>query len=190
MPARDIMPFKSPLAGTYEIRYGSMNASETFEIGELVFVNDDGEIEEHPQDDTQAIVADQDSGQQCGISAYGPGASNQHPSTGTTYATGDAIGYWPANQGTIFITDNFFAAGAGSAVAPVAGDIGEAYQITYAQFGTPDAGWGVEQTAGVVGVDVQAIILDVLDSRKDPIRLTSNTGVFVTFEINATLAAA
>ncbi len=41
---RDIMPFKSPLGGHTHIEYGPMNASETFDVGEPVQLNTDGEI--------------------------------------------------------------------------------------------------------------------------------------------------
>lgn len=188
MAARDIMPFNSPLGGTYEVRYGPMNASEVFEVGEPVGLNDDGEITEAPDDGTQVIIGDFDQvdGTAFGIAAFGPGAGNIDPKTGVAFATGAEIAYWPANQGTLFITDNFWATGAaGTAVVPLQTDVGESYQISEG-----GAGWGVEQTAGVVGVDIQAIVHDVLDAQKSPIRLSGNAGVFLVFEIVASGAAA
>jgi hypothetical protein len=127
---------------------------------------------------------------QCGIACAGPGAGNINPATGIAYAVNDTIAYWPANEGTLFITDNVFAAGAGAASAPLVTDIGESYQITYSTTAAAPIGWGVEKTAGVVGVDVCAWIVDVLDTNKAPIRLTGGTGVYVVFEITATVAAA
>lgn len=194
MARNDILPFKSPRGGVHEIRYGVMNASETFQKGEPVFINNDGEVAEPPYDATEILLADLDSGRQGGIAAWGPGAAtsaadpnsrvNIDPRTGAAYATGALIGYWPWDQGTLFITDNFFAAAAGSAVVPAGTDVGESYQITGATFGTPDGGWGVEQTAGVPGTDVCAIVHQVLDSMYRPISATdTTTGVYVVFEI-------
>ncbi len=195
----DIMPFTSRHGGSTEVRWGEMTASENFEIGEPVMLVAAGTLTEPTDDAAQWTVAQMDTGQVAGIAAWGPGettqgsggtAPNLNVATGVAYATGDNLPYWPTNQGTLFITNNYYAAGGGSAVAPALTDIGIAYQIVYGTFGTPDAGWGVEQTAAAVGVDVQAIIVDVLDSTKDSIRLTGNTGVFIVFEINNTLAAA
>jgi len=191
MAARDIMPFKSPLGGTYEVRVAGMTASEVFDVGEPVAIVDGGTLTEPPDDATQWILTDgEDGGTSVGIACYGPGTGgvNTNPKTNAAYTTNDEIAYWPASQGTLFITQNVFAAGAGSASAPLVTDIGERYQISY---GTTDPiGWGVEKTAGVIGVDVQAVVVDVLDSQKAPIRVSGNAGVFVVFEINATLAAA
>ena len=190
MAARDIMPFKSPLGGTYEVRVGGMTASEVFDVGEPVMIVTAGTLTEPTDNAAQWTVAQMGTSMQCGIACFGPGTANvnRNPKTNTDYASNDEIAYWPANQGTLFITRNVFAAGAGSAAAPLLTDIDASYQITY---GTTDPiGWGVEKTAGVVGVDVQAIVTDVLDAQLSPIRNSGNAGVFVVFEINATLAAA
>lgn len=188
----DIMPHISPLGGTYEVRWGTMTASEVFDTGEPVMVVDAGTITEPTDNAAQWTVAQftatGTTAFNGGIAATGPGASNIDPATGAEYATGADVAYWPLNQGTLFITSNFFAAGAGSAVAPAQTDVGEIYQITY---GTTDPiGWGVEQTAGVVGTDVVAKVAEVLDSLYRPIRLSGQTGVHVVFEIEATTAAA
>jgi hypothetical protein len=150
MAARDIMPWISPLGGTYD--------------------------------------TDADAGLLIGIAAAGPGAGNIDPATGAAYATGANIPYWPINQGTLFITSNFFAAGAAADATPALTDIGEPYQITYNT--TATIGWGVEQTAGVEGVDVVATVVDVLDADKRPIRISSATGVYVVFTITAGIGAA
>lgn len=184
----DIMPYISPRGGTHEVRYGSMTASETFEVGEPVGIVDAGTITEPPDDGTQFIVTDVDdpNGGTWGIAAFGPGASNIDPKTGVAFAALAEIGYWPGNQGTLFITRNFWGAGAaGTAVVPLQTDVGESYQLSEG-----GAGWGVEQTAGVAGVDIQAIVVDVLDAQKAPIRLSGNAGVFVVFELVATDGAA
>lgn len=192
MAVFDIMPFISPLGGTYEVRVAGMTASEVFDTGEPVGIVDAGTLTEPPDDATQWILADQDTvGNRVGIACFGPAGGAQtndraawtNPATKAAYASGDDIAYWPADQGTLFITSNFFAAAAGSAVAPAITDIGEPYQITYGTFGTPDAGWGVEQTAATYGTDVVAVVVDVLDSLKRPIRRSGQTGVYVVFEI-------
>jgi hypothetical protein len=198
MAAFDIMPFKSPHGGTTSVRYGSMTASEVFDTGEPIMLVTAGTLTEPTDNAAQWTVAQNGTGQECGIACFGPAGGAQtndraaaiNPQTGVAFTALDEIAYWPANEGTIFITSNFWAAGAGSAVAPDLANIGIAYQITYATFGTPDSGWGVEETAGVVGVDVQAVILDVLDSNKAPISRSGNAGVYVIFEIKSTLAAA
>jgi len=198
MAAYDIMPFRSARGGTTSVRTGSMTASEVFDVGEPVATVDAGTITEPPDDVTQWIITDSDTGFNAGIAAFGPAGGAQtndraahiNPMTGIAFAAADEVAFWPVNEGTQFITRNFWAAAGGSAVVPALTDIGEAYQITYATFGTPDAGWGVEQTAGVSGVDFEARIVDVLDSQKAPIRRSGNAGVFLVFEIVATVGAA
>lgn len=193
MAARDIMPWISPLGGTYEVRWGTMTASEVFEAGEPVMIVDAGTLTEPPDDATQWLVADlTGTGTNimgAGIAAYGPGAGNIDPATGAAFATGADIPFWPINQGTLFITDNFFAAGAAAAATPAQTDVGESYQITYSTT-AGIIGWGVEQTQGVVGTDVCANVWEVLDTDKAPIRISGGTGVYVVFEINATTTAA
>ncbi len=112
-----------------------------------------------------------------------------NPRTGVVYAGGDDIAYWPLNAGTIFRTRNFFAAGAATVLAPVLTDKNEAYQITYSQVGTPDAGWGVEQTTIAIGTDVEAHIIEITDTNNDPIRLSGLAGLGCLFTITVTAAA-
>lgn len=190
MAARDIMPWQSPHGGTTTVRWATFTASEVFEIGEPINIVAAGTATEPPDDVTQWILTDGGGNVEAGIAAWGPGAGNLNTMTGVAYATGDYIPYWPINEGTVFITKNFYAAGAGSAVAPDLTDIGNNFQISHATFGTPDAGWGIERTAGLEGIDYVATILDVLDAQKSPIRVSGNAGVYVTFLINGTLAAA
>jgi len=190
MAARDIMPWVSPMGGTCSVRWGSMTASEVFEIGEPIAVVDAGTLTEPPDDATQFIVTDADSGLEIGIAAAGPGASNIDPVTGAAYATGARIPYWPIGEGNLFITKKFHAAGGTTTAVPAQTDVGENYQITYNTTAGSNLGWGVEQTAGVTGVDVVARVVEVLDVDKNPIRISSGTGVYVVFTISATLAAA
>jgi hypothetical protein len=177
------MPWISPRGGTYEVRWGSMTASEVFEIGEPVGVVDAGTLTEPPDDATEWLLADQDAvGNIVGIAAFGPGGGNINPATGAAFASLDDVAFWPADQGTLFITDNMFAAAAGSAVAPAQTDVGEIYQITYSTT-AGIIGWGIERTAGVYGTDVCAVVHEVLDAQKAPLRISGGTGVYAIFEI-------
>ncbi|GAG44694.1 unnamed protein product, partial [marine sediment metagenome] len=154
MAARDIMPWISPRGGTYEVRWGPLFATaEVFFEGEPV--NTDpagaGTYLEPPDDQSEWVLADMDTvGNVCGIAAAGPGAANINPQTGNTYVVGDAIPYWPADQGTLFITRHFSAAGdTTTAVVPAQTDVGEIYQINNsATAGIGLLGWGLEQDPG------------------------------------------
>ncbi len=187
MPKFDIMPLTDVVGGN---RVVGITASQTFEMGELVGVVDAGTVTEFPQDNTQAILADIDGGKLCGISCYGPGASNINTKTGTTtWGVGTPVAFWPADRGIEFITKNFWTAGgATTVVVPAVTDIGEPYQITYnttATGGTP--GWGVEQTAGVDATDIIAVVTRVLDANKKDIRESGQAGVYLVFELKTSL---
>lgn len=178
----DIMPWVSPLGGTYEVRWGIMTASETFECGEPVGVAA-GAVTEPPDDGTEWLLADvSGTGLICGIACFGPGAGNLNPATGVAFATGDDIAYWPAGQGNLFITEYFFATGAAAYATPDADNIGVIYQITSGT-DTGVENWGVEETAGTPGTDVLANVVEVLDSMKRPIRISGQDGAYVVFEI-------
>ena len=191
MPSRDIMPYVSPLGGTYETRHGSMTAAQAFAAGEPVAVVDAGTLTEPDQDNTEIIITDIDSAGFGGIACYGPGEIDIDPKTGAAFATGAQIPYWPWGQGILFITSNFWATGgSATAVTPLQTDVGEAYQMTYATAGAPVLGWGLEQTAGVRGTDLVCLVHDVLDANFAPIRISSGTGVYLLFEIEAPSTAA
>lgn len=195
MARGDIMPYISVHGNTHPPRYAPMNASETFQRGELVFINTDGELAEFPVDATEALIADIGTGGLLGgIACFGPGAASAaadptnavaiNPKTGVAFTTGDSIGYWPWDRGTLFITNNVLAAGGAATALPDGADRGVQFQLTYGTVGTPDAGWAVEKTAGVTGTDVLAVIHDVLDSQLRPVSATdTTTGVYYVFEI-------
>ena len=188
MAARDIMPWHTP-HGSQAVQWGQMTSGEAFEAGEPIAVVDAGTLSEPTQNNVEWLVTESDIGFQAGIAAFGPGASNINPRTGVAFTALDDIAYWPVNQGTVFITKNFYTAAAAATVAPTQAEVGESYQITYATATSP-AGWGIEVTAGDTGLDFQANIIEVLDTNKDPIRLTGGTGVYVLFTIDATIGAA
>jgi hypothetical protein len=196
MAFNDILPFKSPHGGITEIRYYPITVSQTFNKGELVGVVDAGTVTAFPKNATQAILASIDTvGNICGIAAFGPGAATSaadptnfvklnYARADGTWPVDTPVGIWPADQGILFITDNFLAAGGAATAIPAGTDVGEPYQITYGTVGTPDAGWGVEATAGAYGIDVVAVVHQVLNARKQPILSTdTTTGVYVVFEI-------
>jgi hypothetical protein len=194
MPRFDIMPYKDKHGNTAEVRYAPMNASESFDVGELIYINTDGEAQTFPRDGTEALISDIGAGAlQVGIAAFGPGAAssaarptdrlNINPKTGVAFATGDMIGYWPVDQGVQFITDVSIASGgSGAGAAPNGADRGVAYFITYENAATPDIGWGVELAAATLGTQVAACIVDVLDSRYRPVSATGD-GTYFVFEI-------
>jgi len=183
MAARDIMPWKSPLGGTYEVRWAAMTAGETFEVGEVVGIVDAGTLSEMPADTTELLIADTDGGLG-GIAAYGPGAGNIDPDTGAAMATGAMVPYWPWNQGTLFITSNFKSDAAAAVVVPALTDIGESYEISYSNATVP-LGWGIDQTNAAVATEVCARIVDVLDAGYVSINEphSDGTGVYLVFEI-------
>jgi hypothetical protein len=133
----------------------------------------------------------------CGIACWSVGtddgdgtttAGEINPKTGVAYAAGDEVAYWPADQGILFITKNFHDDTAAAEVVPLQTDVGEIYQMSASTTAAVHSyGWGVTQTAGVPGTDVLAIVHDVLDTNKAPIRLSGGTGVYLVFEIKTNL---
>ena len=201
MPNGDIMPFKSPLGGTYEVRHGGMTASQTFLQGHPVGFVDAGTVTQAPNDTTEWLLDDTSDGlghvATLGIACWAVGADDgdgttsttgapTNPETGVAYTTNDTVAFWPADQGTLFITRNFHDTATTAAVVPAVTDINEIYQISNSATEAAGYGWGLEQTAGVVGTDVLGHVVDVLDANKAPIRLSGNAGVFLVFEILST----
>ena len=195
MAYKDIRPYKDTLGGANWVRWAPMKASETFEGGELIYIDSSGYAATLPKDGTQALLADiSGTGGICGVAINGPGAAASaavptarawvNPDTGSAYATGDKIYYHPAQQGNLFIAPALVAGGASGKSTAVSGAArGIVYELTYESASTPDAGWGVELTAGVTGTDILARVWDVLDSNYLPIAASASTGVWVVFEI-------
>jgi hypothetical protein len=195
----NIMPFISPLGGTYETRWAPVTAAQTFDIGEPVGLVAAGTLSGAPEDTSEIVLADfaatGTSQPIWGIAASGPGtaSSTADPSarvntnwrTGAAYATAAAIPFWPADQGNLFIAR--LASDTGAAyVAPAVTDIGETYRIVYGTAGTPDVGWCVEQTAATVGTDCLALVTDVLDTNRiSLIHNPNGTGVWVVVELKS-----
>jgi hypothetical protein len=206
MPSGDIMPFKSPLGGTHEVRHVGMTASQTFLRGHPVGVVDAGTLTGAPSDTTEWLLNDTSDGighvAMLGIACWSVGVDDgdgtvsstartgfplpQNPETKAAYTTNDTVAFWPADQGVLFITKNFHDTATTAAVVPAVTDIGEIYQMSTSETAAAGLGWGLEQTAGVVGTDVLAHVVDVLDAKKSPIRLSGNAGVYLVFEIRST----
>jgi hypothetical protein len=206
MPVGDIMPFVSAHGGTTTVRYGSMTTGMTFLQGHPVTVVGAGTISGVNENATQQweiadFTSTADNINAAGIACFSVGADDGdgttstvgapiNPKTGVAFAAGDEVAYWPINEGTLFITRNMHDTATTAAVVPAQTDVGESYMLSASQTTAAGLGWGIEQTAGVMGTDVQALVHDVLDAQKAPIRISGNAGVYVVFEIIATTAAA
>ncbi len=191
MPARDFMPFITGSGGT-DVRYGRLDASASFREGEMVFVNNDGEIEELPVDDSVLVIGDMETSFLGGVAAMDgdTARTDGFARTGDGTAQSDLISYWPINQGIQFITRNVVSA-ADTAATPTGVMVGESFQIHGSNATTLTPNWEILTTAGVSGVDIQALIQNVLNVRKEPISAAdTTTGVWVVFEIVATVGAA
>ncbi len=182
MSARDFMPFITGSGGP-SVKYAPLTASEAFLEGEMVFLNDEGEIEEMVQDDSQIILADFDTTYVAGVAAMDGDTTR---TDGFARSTGDLIGYYPVNEGTLFITKNFVGASTpDTAVIPAGTDVGESYQVAGINL---NGTWAIEQTAGVMGVNLNALIHNVLNVRKEPIGATdTTTGIWLVFELQVSV---
>jgi hypothetical protein len=153
-----------------------------------------------PDDTTEFLLADIDTvGNAAGIAAMSIGVDDGdgttsitatagnplpiNPETGVAYAVNDTVYYWPADQGTLFITRNFHDTATTAAVVPLVTDIGEIYLMSSSATAAAGLGFGLEQTAATPGTHVFAVVHDVLDSNRAPIRLSGNAGVFLVFEM-------
>jgi len=184
MAARDFMPFITGSGGP-RVRYGRLNASESFREGEMVFANNDGEIAELPVDDSVVLISDLDSSLICGVAAMDGDTAR---TDGFARSTGNLVSYYPANDGTLFITKNYVSA-ADTAAVPPGTIVGESFQVHGSNATTLSSNWEILSTAGVAGTDLQALIHQVLNSRKEPISATdTTTGVWVVFELIAKTA--
>lgn len=200
MPQGDIMPFKSPLGGTYEVRHGGMTAGQSWLMGHIVGFVDGGTVTGGPSDTTELLLNDisDDEGHiaMVGIACHAVGQDDGdgtvstggaiNPETGLVYATNDTVSFWPADQGTLFITANIHDTATTAAVVPVVTDINENYLLSTSETAAAGYGWGIEQTAVTFGTHIYAHIVDVLDINKAPIRLSGGTGVYMVFEIRTT----
>lgn len=164
MAAYDIMPASSPDGGHTTVRHFRLNAAETFQVGEPVAVNADGELTESADDPVDADLM--------GI-ALAPGADPStgtafdNPRTGAAYTTGDMIPVVIPTPTTYFRTTNFSAAGAAfNDTAPAAADIGD--EVGLSLIG---GAWGVDQAAA----NNTCRIVDILNERGQSIQDTGET---------------
>jgi hypothetical protein len=181
MAARDFMPFIVGSGGP-RVRYGRLNASETFREGEVVYINNDGEVAEGPADDSVLLIADLDSGVLGGVAAMDGDTTR---TDGFARSTGALVSYYPWNDGTLFITKKYVSA-ADTVAIPPGTIVGESFQVHGSNATVLTANWEILSTAGVPGTDICAEIHQVLNSRMEPILATdTTTGVWVVFELYA-----
>ena len=186
MAARDFMPFITGSGGP-RVRYGRLNASESFREGEMVFVNNDGEIAELPTDDSVVVVGDMETSQLAGVAAMDGDTTR---TDGFARSTGDLVSYYPINEGTLFITKNYVSA-ADTAATPPGSIVGESFQVHGSNATTLSSNWEILSTAGVAGVNMQALVHQVLNSRMEPITAAdTTTGVWIVFELISGIGAA
>lgn len=204
MAAYDIVPVDFRDA-TSKMLYARLTAAEAFLPGELVFVNAAGSLEEFADAGGQATLAQiTGGGNVAGVAAQPGNTVNAAPGGSarfafTTYpstlasglnATGDLVGFYPADEGIVFQTTQFHAAGgAGAAAIPAGADVGDMFQLSKPNAGAQDNRWGIEETAGVAGTDVVAKVVRVLNNRGEDIGLAdTTTGVTVHFTLHVNTA--
>jgi hypothetical protein len=194
MPIREIIPARSHEGGSLDVQHGPMDLTVGFEAGSLVFMNAAGSVEGFPIDGTQAILADTGTtANMVGVAAYGPGRAATaefvgnsvkiNPDTGNAFVAGDLVAYYPADHNNLFKAQ-VLATGGAAAGTGLATHRGELFQVTYSAGTTPDLGWGVELTAGVVGTDVLARVVEVLAADG---RVTGTAGTHFLFELMTAL---
>lgn len=159
MAARDIMPFNGPFGGHSRVIHFRLNASETFDVGEPVSVNADGELTESDDDPLDADIM--------GIAMGGPGAGQTNPATGANWATGDLVPVVIPDSNSLFITRNYSEAGSAfNDTAPVVARIGDEC--------------GLSLISGSWGVDISTTnntcrIIDLLNENKESIQQSGET---------------
>lgn len=201
----DIRPFSSHQGGTTKVRSGWMTAAQAFLPGEPIMMVAAGTLSTFPKDHTPADIGDPIAQQAAGIALNGPGAASSaeltaangwgrlwiHPDSGDTYANsgGGAAGspkiwYVPfGDPDQLFITRIILASGGNSAGAAFTGaDVGDDFELAYADGTTPDLGWGIARDAGVLGTDYVATIHEVLDSTGRRVSI-AGTGTFAVFSV-------
>lgn len=178
MALNDVLPWDSANGGTSRANVGYITASQTFEMGEPVFVTLAGTISVAPD----AMAADT----LLGIAGGGPGTANTNPYTGTTtWGVGTRVPIWIPTPGDKFITPNYAASTAGDfgGTAPVVAQIGDFVGLE-----------GIGGDYGIVADGVKLCrVYDILNSNKDSIRITGETltasttkgSYYVVFEIIA-----
>ncbi len=166
MALDDIQIHSSPGGGP-SIRYYQIEASQTFQKGEPVSLDNDGQVTE-----CAAEPAPEDL---LGIAMAGPAATAgtfgamNNPRTNTTYADGDRFPVLIPQDRDQFITANWTTGGSAfSDTVPDITDIGDVCSLDLI------AGvWGVQQAG--TGASAIGIIDDVLNVRKESIFDTGET---------------
>lgn len=176
MAAFDIMPYNSALGQTDLIHFGQATGTGLL-VGEPCRIASAGtltEVSSATGDNVAGIVINGP------VSATAGDSRNINPRTGAAWAANDLIGYVVAKPGQRFITRNVSSNGTSFIASGLA--VG-----TLANIGDPV---GLLLVSNVHGIHIGASealscarIVDVLDSNKQSIQITGNTGVSVVFEI-------
>lgn len=154
-----------------------LGASQTFDPGDPVQYTDE-QLIASPADATPVLDSE--------FVGFAGSGSNFHSSTRTGAANGfggntnDDVSYIPGNaHGFLLRTKNYWTT-PGTQIAKTGALIGTLHQIS-AVNATDE--WGVESTAGVVGTDAVAQIIEVLNENMQPINpadsLTAGDGWLV-----------
>lgn len=178
MSAYDIWPVADQPSNV-GVRFAPLNASETFRQGEVVLVNDDGELATAPKDSSALALGDADGGCLMGVAA----ASGDTGGTGNNVVTaGTLIPYWPFGEGIIFRTKNV-SNGSGTVAIPSGALVGENLTLE-ADLGT-NTRWGIATGAGTIGTHAVVQVLAVRDANGNPIGPTDTAnGVYVDFTVH------
>lgn len=160
MAVNDLLPWLSADGGTHQVMQGRLKASESYLLGEPVYINAAGEISESGDDP--------DSPKFGGIAAHSADttAATRNPKTRLVYAAGDLVSFWVFHIGDLIVCQNFATDGAGTAAAPLVANLGD------------EAGFTL--SSGVYSIDVGTgselvRIVDILNSRKEPVIQTGET---------------
>jgi hypothetical protein len=173
MAARDIMPFVSSDGGSPQVHSVLMDATATFNEGDVVVVHANGDVVEGSDEQTTVGVL-------CGVAAVGSqdvaNARTADNLLATAAANGEQIQFWGFTRGAEFITSNV-------ETADTAGPFGEA--TTADMIG--DSGclrvgsgvWGLCVNGSAANRDF--VVTRVLDSQKEDVTKSGNAGVYVVF---------
>ena len=169
MARDDIMPWDSANGGTSRTNVGYIAATEEFERGEPVRVEEAGTITECADDPTALLFL--------GIAANGPGhyttapinpRTNKYTGTQATWPVNTRVEVWIPSPGDKFITTNYAATAGGGFgdVAPTGALIGD--EIGINKIGNS---WGLAADA----TNNICRVYDVLNANKDSIMVTGET---------------
>lgn len=160
-----------------------LNASEAFLPGELVFINNDGELAEFTE--SAGALANSTTTEAGGTWGVAAASGNTAGTGNNVVAAGTFIPFWPADGGLLFRTKNYYSTAAGTAAVPPGSIVGESFQIARTAAGA----FGVNNTAATVGTHLCAKVWAVYDAGGKRIGPSdTTTGVWVEVSLHTALA--